>query len=77
MLFPQGFVRVLESFGKLWKLKMPFSKRRKGLEKKEGFQNGYGKVLDVYLKKFLSWMSLSVLLNTSYVMFVDFTIYNI
>ena len=35
-----GFVQVMESFGKLWKMIMQFS--RKVLEKK-AFQNGYGK----------------------------------
>ena len=40
-----GSVRVLESFGKLWKLIMQFSRTWRVLEKR-GFQNGYGKVLE-------------------------------
>ena len=33
-----GFVRVLESFGKLWKLVMPFSRTWKVLEKDKFFK---------------------------------------
>jgi len=43
----------LESFGKLWKLKMPFSMTRKVLERSD-FQNDYGKVLDFLFRKILT-----------------------
>jgi len=45
-----GFVRVLERFEKLLKLKIPFSRTWNVLEK-NGFSNGYGNVLG-FLGKF-------------------------
>ena len=47
-----GSVRVLESFGRLWEFKMPFSRTWIVLEKRNDIQNGYGKVLDFCLQKF-------------------------
>ena len=46
-------VWVLESFGKLWKLKMPFPRTMKVLEKRKDFQNGYGEVLVFYFATIL------------------------
>ena len=40
------------AFGKLWKLKMPFSRIWKGLEKRGFFKPAMENVLDFYLDKF-------------------------
>ena len=43
LVYFSGSVRVLEGFGELWELKMPFSRTWKVLKKKRLFKNGYGK----------------------------------
>ena len=54
-----GFVGVLESFEKLWKLIMLFSRTRKVLER-DVFQNGYRIVLDFCMGKILQYHKLDI-----------------
>ena len=73
-----GSLLVLESFGKLSKLKMPFPRSWIVL-KKRGFQNSYGKFWVFVWKNsrnIIKWKQLGVVLNTVYVMPVHFNICN-
>ena len=77
-VFP-GFLRVLESFGKLWKLIIPLSRTRKVFEKR-GFFKWLWKRFGACLGKFLNvlkWPYLSSVSNIVNVMFVHFTTYNV
>ena len=75
-------VRVLESFGKLWKFVMsfPISFRQGKLLNWKSFQNVHEKALDFCMGKFyniLKFMQFTIIFNTVYVMFVYLAIYYI
>ena len=72
-----GSYRVFESFGKLWKLKMPFSRTWKVLEKRGQFKMATEKFWSFVWRNSentLKWIKLSVVLNSVYVVFVYFGI---